>query len=296
MKFLKMLAKGILIGAGSIAPGVSGGAIAIIFGLYEKIINSINNFFKDIKNNALFLINIGIGVAIGIVLFSSIQLTLLKHYALPTMFTFAGLVIGTIPRLLKTANKKGFNYYLLIPFFLALGIGLFFCWIDNTSISDNIQETELIFNFRNIIYLFLIGIVLSGSLVIPGISGTVLLFLIGVYGLVMNAIASIKDIFLLPFASKDMILAFLDKMYILIPLGLGLVVGTLLFSRLMEYLINKHYSITYYAIVGFVIGSLPELIPIFNQAISINRTLILSIILLLVASYVSFYLNKFAKD
>lgn len=291
-----MLAKGILIGAGSIAPGVSGGAIAIIFGLYEKIINSINNFFKDIKNNALFLINIGIGVAIGIVLFSSIQLTLLKHYALPTMFTFAGLVIGTIPRLLKTANKKGFNYYLLIPFFLALGLGLFFCWIDNTSISDNIQETELVFNFRNIIYLFLIGIVLSGSLVIPGISGTVLLFLIGVYGLVMNAIASIKDIFLLPFASKDMILAFLDKMYILIPLGLGLVVGTLLFSRLMEYLINKHYSITYYAIVGFVIGSLPELIPIFNQAISINRTLILSIILLLVASYVSFYLNKFAKD
>lgn len=296
MKFLKLLGQGILIGAGSIAPGVSGGAIAIIFGLYEKLINAINNFFKDIKKNALFLINIGIGVAIGIVLFSSIQLTLLKHYPLPTMFTFAGLVIGTIPRLVNTANKKGFNYYLLIPLFISLGIGIFFSWVNKTSITDNIQDQDIILNLKNILYLFLIGIILSGSLVIPGISGTVLLFLIGVYGLVMNAIADIKNIFLLPFGSKEMFLEFLDKVYILIPLGLGLVVGTLLFSRLMEYLINHHYSITYYAIIGFVIGSILELIPIFNQAINFDRTLVLSIILLLVASLVSYYLNKFAKE
>ncbi len=292
MNFIKTVAISIFIGAGAIAPGISGGAVAIIFGLYEKIINSINNFLKDVKKHGIFLLSVGIGAGIGIVIFSSIQLQLIKRYEMQTMLSFAGLIIGTLPTLVKTANKKGFSYKLLIPFFIALAIGLYFSYLDNKDISDNIKKTEIIMNFRNILYLFIIGIIMSGSLVIPGISGTVLLFLLGVYGLVMNSVASIKDIFLLPLASSEMINAFLDKMFILIPLGLGLVVGALLFSQLMEYLIKKYYSITYYAIIGFVIGSIPELLPDF----AFNRTGIISIILFIIALLTSLQLNRLAKN
>ena len=109
MSFIKNVFKSIFIGAGSIAPGVSGGAIAIVLGLYEKILNSINNFFKDIKKHGIFLLSIGIGAAIGIIAFSSIQLSLIKRYEMITMFTFAGLVVGTLPTLFKKANEKGFN-------------------------------------------------------------------------------------------------------------------------------------------------------------------------------------------
>lgn len=291
MSFIKNVFKSIFIGAGSIAPGVSGGAIAIVLGLYEKILNSINNFFKDIKKHGIFLLSIGIGAAIGIIAFSSIQLSLIKRYEMITMFTFAGLVVGTLPTLFKKANEKGFNYRLLIPFFITLSIGIFFSYLNNTSISENVKNTEVIRNFQNIVFLVIVGFIMAGSLVIPGISGTVLLFLLGVYGLVLNSISSLKDILYLSSIS-DMFYVFVDKLYIFIPLFIGLAVGTLFFSKLMEYLLKKYYSYTYYAIIGFVIGSIPELIP----KIILGRTFILSLIFFFGAVLISYQLNNLVKD
>lgn len=292
MNFIKTAFKSIFIGVGSIAPGVSGGALAIVFGLYEKIIYSINNLLSDIKTNGTFLMSVGLGAGIGVVIFSSIQLTLIENYEMQAMFVFAGLVVGTLPTLFKKANEKGYSQQFLIPFFITLALGLLFTYLNQTSISDNVQDRDVVMNFKNIMYLFLIGFIMSGSLVIPGISGTVLLFLLGVYGLIINAVASVKDVLLLPFGTKQMFFEFFDKMYILIPLGLGLAVGVIAFSKLMEYLLKEHYSYTYYAILGFVIGSIPELIPGFN----FGPTGILSLILFLVSLLVSLQINRMVKE
>ncbi|MDF2700160.1 MAG: hypothetical protein K0Q49_1716 [Haloplasmataceae bacterium] len=295
MNFLKNVFKSIFIGAGAVAPGVSGGALAIVFGLYEKIIYAINNVFKDFKKHVFFLLSIGIGAGIGVVLFASIQLALIDRFPMQTMFTFLGLVVGTIPTLFYTAIKKGYSHKLWIPFFITLAIGILFSLLDNPSIKDNIEQTEVIINVRNISFLFVVGFIMAGSLVIPGISGTVLLLLLGVYGLVMNAITDVKGVLELPFGSKEMIYAIMEKMYILIPLGLGLAVGALIFSKLMEYLLEHKYSITFFAIIGFVVGSLPELVLglDFNTG---AKTIILSIIFFLIASLSSFYINKLAKE
>ncbi|HEY8364901.1 MAG TPA: DUF368 domain-containing protein [Haloplasmataceae bacterium] len=291
MNFLKNVLKSTLIGIGSIAPGFSGGALAIVLGLYEKILNAINNLFKDFKKHGVFLISIGLGAGIGIIIFSSIQLTLIKRFEMPTMFTFAGLVVGTIPTLFIKANKKGYSKKYIIPFIITLAIGLLFTYINNTTISDNIEKTEVILNFPNIIYLIIIGFIMAGSLVIPGISGTVLLFLLGAYGLVLNSIAGFLDILKLSSIS-EMFYAFLDKVIIIIPLLVGLLIGVLFFSKLMEYLLNRYYGLTYYAIIGFVIGSIPELIP----NITFNKTFIISLVCFLIASIISLQINKLVKD
>jgi putative membrane protein len=290
MVFIKNMFLSIFIGVGSIAPGVSGGALAIVLGLYEKILDAINNLLKDIKKHGTFLLSIGIGVALGIIIFSSIQLKLIKSFEMQTMFTFAGLVVGTVPALLKTANKKGFNNKYIIPFCITLAIGILFSYLNNTSISDNVRSTEIVLNAKNIIFLIVVGFIMAGSLVIPGISGTVLLFLLGVYGLVLNSISSIKDILFLS-SIKAMFYALIDKIYILLPLLIGLVVGTIFFSKLMEILLKHFYGITYYAIIGFVIGSIPELIP----EIIFNKTFILSLIFFFIALILSLQINRLVK-
>lgn len=291
MAYLINIIKSIFIGVGSIAPGVSGGAIAIILGLYEEIIHAINNLFKDIKKHGLFLLSIGIGVGIGIIIFSTIQLSLIKKYEMQTMFVFAALVIGTIPTLFKKANKEGFNYKLLIPFCITLIIGIIFTIVNNASISDNVKKTEIVMSIENIVFLIIVGFIMAGSLVIPGISGTVLLFLLGVYGLVLNTISSLKDILFLS-SIKEMFFTLIDRLYILIPLIIGLAIGVFFFSKLMEYLLKKHYSYTYYAIIGFVIGSIPELLP----KITFGKPFILSLILFFIALTFSLQFNRLIKE
>lgn len=263
---LSIFIKSIFIGIGAILPGISGGALAIIFGLYEKIISSISNFFKNPKQNFIFLSFAGSGICIGVILFSNIQKILLSRYETATLFTLLGLLIGTLPSLFKTANNNGFSKKYLFPFFITLFTAFCFSFIGN---NDTIlSEKSINLNFINFIYLFIIGIVMSASLIIPGISGTILLMLIGAYGFILTAIADIKNIFLLPFASDSMMDSVLKNFIVLIPIGIGVLVGAVIFSKLMNYLLKKYYSLTYYAILGFIIGSIPELLPKFSTDLS----------------------------
>ena len=106
MNFFIQLIKGILIGAGAILPGISSGVLCVILGIYEKIVDSILNFFKDIKRNFIFLFPIILGIAIGVVLFSRILIFLFNEYPNQSKSIFAGLILGCIPGLLKRANKS----------------------------------------------------------------------------------------------------------------------------------------------------------------------------------------------
>lgn len=272
MDFLSNVLKGVLIGVGSIAPGVSGGALAMILGLYEKLVYAVGNFFKDIKKNIIFLFPIGLGGGIGVIAFSKILKFLLANYTMPTTYTFAGLIVGTLPVLFKRANKKGFKKSYLIFLVAALALAVSFAFIESGFSADQ-AAAQIELTGGNIVKLILIGFLIAGSLVIPGISGSVLLMLIGVYTLFLDAVASIN-------------------VFVLAPIAIGLGIGVLAFSKLMEYMLDRHYGITYYAVIGFLIGSIPEVITGFPS----GSTGVLSILLFIVGVITSYYFSKLEKE
>jgi putative membrane protein len=262
MNFITNFLKGVLIGVGNIAPGVSGGALAIVLGLYEDLIQSVNTFFQDIKKNFLFLLPIGMGAAAGVVGFSNVLHYLFDRHPLPTMFALAGLIVGMLPVFWNKANARGFKSYYLIVLLMALALSLYFSIVE-TGYNGSSPVEQL-----SITALLWCGFLVAGSIVIPGISGSVLLIHLGVYGAVLKAIATID----IPN---------------LIPLALGLGVGVLVFSKLMGYLLKRYYSITYYAILGFIIGTIPELL----KGISRDHSLVTGTICFIAGLLVSLFIS-----
>jgi len=268
MNYFGNFVKGIIIGIGNIAPGVSGGALAMILGLYEDLVFAVGNFFKNMKRNLIFLIPIGLGAAIGIVGFSNVLSYLLEKVPMPTTYTFAGLIVGTLPLLVKRANRRGFKVTYLIPFALTLAIGLALAILE-TGFED-IQSGTL--HSVNLFQLIFGGFVLAGSIVIPGISGSVLLMLLGFYENFLKAVATLD-------------------LFILFPMGIGLAIGVLAFAKLMDYLLREYYGITYYAVLGFVIGAIPEIITGY----SFDLLGLISVLCFFVGLAVSYALSRLER-
>ncbi len=155
MKFLSDCFKGIAIGSGAILPGISSGVFCVIFGIYDKLLDSILNFFSDIKNNVRFLFPIILGVGFGIVLFGNILGYCLYQFPVQTKSIFIGLILGSIPSLLKEVNKKQtFQTSYWFFFLLALFIGIGCIFLEKTLA---IQALETV----NFPYLILCGFFMS---------------------------------------------------------------------------------------------------------------------------------------
>ena len=237
MTFLLNCAKGIAIGAGAILPGISSGVLCVIFGIYEKLLDSVLNFFKDIRKNIKFLLPIFIGVGIGVLSFSKILNYLLFQFPIQTKSIFIGLILGSIPSLLKEVNcKSKFKFHYIIYTLLAFGIGIV------SVILENYISINSICNNFNIFYLILSGFIMSVGIVVPGISSTIILMLMGVYSAYLSSISSIY-------------------FPILIPMGIGLIAGCILFMKLTKFLLNHFYAQTFYTIIGFTLGSIFVLLP-----------------------------------
>lgn len=173
MDFLINCFKGISIGAGAILPGISSGVLCVIFGIYEKLLDSILNFFKDIKNNFKFLSPIVLGGFLGVLLFSKILNYLLYSFPLQTKSIFIGLILGSIPSLIKEINKKEkfkFNYLFYTLFAFILGIITVLAEKNITTFSSN--------DTISIIHLFISGFAMSIGIVVPGVSSTIILMLL----------------------------------------------------------------------------------------------------------------------
>ena len=236
--------KGIFIGAGAIIPGVSSGVLCVIFGIYEKLIDSILNFFKDIKNNIKFLFPLAIGVVIGVLLFSNLLNYLLYGFPIQTKSIFIGLIIGTIPSLIKEVNQKEkFNKKNLIYMLIALLIGI---------VTVILENKLSVIEAGNLSYMYLVvcGLIMSIGIVIPGVSSTIILMLLGVYSTYLQSIANLY----LP---------------VLIPMGIGLITGSFVVMKITKKLLEKHYAKVFYSIIGFTIGSIFVLLPEFNSILEV---------------------------
>ena len=194
MHFLFNCFKGIAIGSGAILPGISSGVFCVIFGIYEKLLDSVLNFTKDIKNNLKFLTPILIGVVFGFFVFGKFLNYCLFTFPIQTKSIFIGFILGSIPILIKEANKKEkFKFSNLIFFFFSLAIGIASIFFENV-FSISISE------HYNTFYLILCGFLMSCGIIIPGVSSTVILMLLGIYSTYLNSISTLYFPVLIPIA------------------------------------------------------------------------------------------------
>ena len=256
--FLNII-KGIFIGAGAIVPGLSSGVLCVIFGIYEKLLDAVLNFFKDIKQNIKFLFPIALGVGIGVLLFSNGLNYALYAFPIQTKSIFIGLILGTIPSLIKEVNEKEpFRPQNVVYLLIALAIGIVTVILENQmTIISNVEEI-------NSFYLILCGVIMSLGIIVPGISSTIILMLLGVYSIYLQSVANLY----LP---------------VLIPMGIGLVLGSIVVMKVTKILLEKQYAKTFYSIIGFTIGSILVLVP---QGMT-NLEMVLSILCILLGIYIS---------
>ena len=256
--FLNII-KGIFIGAGAIVPGLSSGVLCVIFGIYEKLLDAVLNFFKDIKQNIKFLFPIALGVGIGVLLFSNGLNYALYAFPIQTKSIFIGLILGTIPSLIKEVNEKqSFRPQNVVYLLIALAIGIVTVILENQmTIISNVEEI-------NSFYLILCGVIMSLGIIVPGVSSTIILMLLGVYSIYLQSVANLY----LP---------------VLIPMGIGLVLGSIVVMKVTKILLEKQYAKTFYSIIGFTIGSILVLVP---QGMN-NLEMILSILCILLGIYIS---------
>lgn len=237
MSFFINCAMGIAIGSGAILPGISSGVLCVIFGIYEKLLDSILNFFQDIKKNIKFLLPILVGIAIGVFLFSNVLNYFLFQFPMQTKSIFIGLILGSIPSLIGEINQKSkFKLHYLLYTLLAFIIGFI-----SVLLERHISPTTTATNF-SYIYLLLSGFIMSIGIVVPGISSTIILMLLGVYSTYLSSISYLY-------------------FPVLIPMGIGLILGCLVCMKITKFLLNRFYAQTFYAIVGFTLGSIFVLLP-----------------------------------
>lgn len=250
MNFIKRILAGIIIGGGMVLPGVSGGVLAVILGIYESLLDSISNFLKDAKKHSLFLGPIIMGVVIGVFLFGKVLFFVFDNHPMEAKYTFIGLILGGIPALFKEVKTKG-NRKLNIPIFVItfiISIALFVLGKGSLDIdfASKINSGPIAF-----ILLFATGFIFIAGKIIPGISSSFMLMLIGMYQFLLNIL------------NNPLRLTHNEYLQI-IPFVLGIVIGAVCLVKLIQSLIKHHFSITYSAIIGFVIGSISAIYPGFS--------------------------------
>jgi len=279
--FLNGLAFGII----ETVPGVSGGTIAIILGFYSELIESLNHFTENAKKYTKFLIPISLGIATGLVIFSSIMTYLLEYVSFPTMTFFIGLTVGIIP-LIYVKVKEPKQWFKSKE--LALILIAFFTVLVMANLKPLPVESINHIDAPFMLFIFLAGIVAAIALVVPGISGSFILLLLGIYPLVTYSVSSI-GVLLTDITNTSLML---DITKVLVPLALGIIVGGLSMARLIENLLKNHYKTLYSIILGFLLGSVCVLFRESFQSGPSVLIIIAGVTTFLLGGIISFSLGK----
>jgi putative membrane protein len=284
MESIFLLIKGFFMGVANVIPGVSGGTIAIILGIYERFISAISNIKKNFSENIKFLLPIIIGMGISIVSTSKVVGYSYDNFPLPTILFFVGLVCGGIPMLIgkvknKKENKELCSYMIFLFTFLLVIFMASYKFI--FSINGEISFEGM--NLFNYIVLFVVGIIAAATMVIPGVSGSLVLMILGYY---YPIIATINNLFKGNFINSAIVLGIF---------GIGVLVGIVLISKLLELLFKKYNVKTYFGVLGFVFASVVA-IPLSAciELGTINMSLdqiVISLILLMVGTVISYKLG-----
>ena len=278
--YITLFFKGIFMGIADAMPGISGGTIALLLGIYEELIESIselkislfskliNKGFKSFweKLNGNFLLVLISGIGISLISFVKISASFLESFPLFIWSFFLGLIFATVYVIYKLINQwNNLNF-----FFLIISI-IFSIFLSSFSAYDT-DEISLL-------YILFSGIIASSAMILPGISGSLILVILGVYAYLIKALDNLELIVIFTFIS-------------------GAIIGLLGFSKILKYLFNNHRDATYTIMLGLVIGSIENVWP-WNKSFSTelsNLNLFLSISLVILGFVIVILLEKIKKD
>ena len=262
MDWIVRLLKGILVGIGFITPGLSGGVLAVVFGLYERLMRWLGNLKEQFLKNLLFFLPVGIGGVIGVVAFSAAVDWAFENYRVQAIWLFIGFIVGTFPSLLKTAGKEGRKSWHWLLLALA-AVGMFFLmrWM------ETIRSMEVAPSFFSWL---LSGALIGLGVVVPGMSPSNFLIYLGLYEKMTAGISRLD-------------------LGVMIPLALGGLICVLLFAKLVSWLFKKAYAFMYHLILGVVVGSTAAIIPSGARGLGVIAACAL---LFLVGAAISYGLAK----
>ncbi len=224
---MKNFLKSIVVGLGAVAPGLSGSILLVMFGLYQKIVNTVSNIFKNFKKNVLFLLPIGAGIVVGVLLFSKLIVIPLEAFPLQTHFAFLGLILGTVPMLFQEVKKEGFSnqYYIFMAASFVLGTVFF---LFNLSAFPDVVNP-------NFLQSVLLGLAVSAAYLVPGVDSFAILSSFGLYNLWLYSINELD-------------------FKVLLPAALGVCIGGVVISLIFNKLLSRWYTGTYSVIFGLFLA------------------------------------------
>ncbi len=236
-KSIFVILKGMAVGGTMLVPGVSGGSMAMILGIYDRLVSSVSSFMKHRRESLIFLGQFCLGGGLGMILFARPLLGLIERFPMPMMYFFLGAVAGGVPMILREADVKKFSWkipvYILAGLLAVMAVGL---------IPEGTFQSEMSGGLSSVLLLLAAGAAAAVALVLPGISVSYLFLVMGIYDELMRAIGSLY----LPF---------------LVPLGAGILLGVILTTKVLEEAMVRHPQPTYLIILGFVFGSMAEVFP-----------------------------------
>jgi putative membrane protein len=248
MQYLLLIFKGVFIGAANVMPGISGATLAVVMRVYDGLISSINNVFSQTKNSLKFLVPLGIGMGVGILLLGGALDWLFDRFGLQAVALIAGLMAGSVPFLhgkaREGAKSPAVGYAVAVIACAAIVLLELFATAPAAYPGGE-------FSVGFALWLFLGGGAAAAAMVIPGVSGAMVLMLFGLFPLTVHMIAEAGQWITRP---TDFELL-LSVVRVATPMGLGIVAGLLLCSRLVAFLLARWHSGTYFAIVGMVFGT-----------------------------------------
>lgn len=245
MKLLKEICRGSLLGVANIMPGVSGGTLAISMGIYDKIIYAVTHLRKDPKNSIRILAPIGVGVLLGFIGLSYIIRWLFMFYPLQTNLLFIGLVLGGLPEIVKPIRREkitAVRILVCLLFFSLVSV------LPLLNISG--KEAVMDFSFLTGAKMFGIGIISAATMVVPGVSGSMILLILGYYQPLLDEITGCINGLLLMDGDR-----ILRGIILLGPAVIGVAVGIIVIAKLVEYLLGHHKITSYWAILGLILAS-----------------------------------------
>ena len=259
--------KGIIVGLGGVAPGLSGSVLLIIFGLYQKTLDALGSLLKDLKKNLRFLAPLVAGMFLGVLLFSKLIDFFLGNYEMPTRFCFLGLILGTLPMVWQEVKKEGFSrrYYLVIAAAAVLGT-----WFFTVNPNAFPQVTD-----PTLLQKLLLGVAVAATAIIPGVDPAVFLSTLGLYEMYVSALANVD-------------------MAILLPMVGGLAAGAVAISFSMSWLFRRFYTASFSVIFGIFLSMIPNMLT-ESCVLGRDTESVVSVGVLILGFLISWYLGDIQK-
>ena len=273
---IKDILKGIVIGLANIIPGVSGGTMMVAMGIYDKLIHCITHLFKELKKSIVFLIPIVIGMGIALVGGSFTIEKLFEVFPFQTSLCFIGLVVGGLPAMWQNVKGKSIRPGHIIAFLAFFAVVVVMALMGETEGN----AADMSFNLVNVLKLFGVGVIAAATMVIPGVSGSMMLLLLGYYKPILSAITD----FFSALKAFDMD-GLLKGFGILFPFGVGVLLGIFAIAKLVEIIFEKFPLYAYWAIIGLIVAS-PIAIIAMGEFTTIGVLTVIGGIVALVAGFI----------